>query len=393
MNLEEIKTLEKQYVMQTYARNDLFLVNGQGCMLYDDKGNSYIDMTSGIGVNCLGHNHPALVEALHDQSQKLMHTSNLYYTEPMVQVAKELVESTGMSKVFFANSGAEANEGVIKLARKYSSDRYGQHRYKVLSLVQSFHGRTMMTLTATGQDKFHQYFYPFPDGFEYVIANDIEDFKQKLDDSVCLVLMEMIQGEGGVLPLDKTFVQEVTKLCHQKDVLVAVDEVQTGIGRTGSLFCYQQYEIQPDIVSMAKGLGGGLPIGGIMTNEKCSTVLQAGMHGSTFGGNLMSTRAAMTVLSIINQKEFLESVKEKGKYFMDALQNIQSQDILEVRGMGLMIGVVVDEKKRAGFVKKLQEKGVLVLTAGSQAIRLLPPLIISKEEPDQVIQAFQEVFS
>lgn len=393
MNLEEIKKEEKQYVMQTYTRNDLFLVKGEGCILYDDQGNRYIDMTSGIGVNCLGHNHPALVSALHDQSQKLMHTSNLYYTKPMVQVAKELVKSTGMSKVFFANSGAEANEGVIKLARKYSNDHYGSNRYKVLSLIQSFHGRTMMTLTATGQDKFHQYFDPFPEGFSYVIANDIEDFKNKLDDTVCLVLMEMIQGEGGVLPLDKSFVQEVTKICHEKDVLVAVDEVQTGIGRTGSLFCYQQYEIQPDIVSMAKGLGGGLPIGAIMTNDKCSTVLQAGMHGSTFGGNLMSTRAAMTVLSIVNQKEFLEDVKQKGQYLMEEIRKIKSLDIHEVRGMGLMIGVVVDANKRADFVKKLQDKGVLVLTAGTQAIRLLPPLIISKEELDHVIQAFKEVFS
>lgn len=392
MNFEELKALEKQVVMQTYSRNGLCLVKGQGSLLFDSQGRSYIDMTSGIGVNCLGHNHAALVSALHDQASKLMHCSNLYYSEPMIHVAKELVESTGMSKMFFANSGAEANEGVIKLARKYSNDKYGKGRYKVLSLVQSFHGRTMMTLTATGQDKFHQYFDPFPDGFDYVKANDLVDFKNKLDDQVCLVLMEMIQGEGGVLPLNQDFVQEVVSLCHQNDVLVAVDEVQTGIGRTGSLFCYQQYQIDPDIVSMAKGLVGGLPIGGILVNQKCESVLTPGTHGSTFGGNLMSTRAAQTVLSIVNQPKFLQDVKEKGDYLMNALQAILSKDILEVRGMGLMIGVVIPSEKRADYVQALQDKGVLVLTAGQQAIRLLPPLIITKEELDQVIQAFQEVF-
>lgn len=392
MNFSELKEMASNAVMNTYTRNDVFLVRGQGSLLYDEVGNEYIDLTSGIGVNCLGHNHPKLVQAISDQASKLMHCSNLYYTEPMVIVADELVKSTGMSKVFFANSGAEANEGLIKLARKYSNDKYGPSRTKVLTLIQSFHGRTMMTLTATGQDKFHQYFEPFPTGFDYVRANDFDDFLSKVDDSTCLVLMEMIQGEGGVLPLEKDFVQKVASYCQSNDILVGIDEVQTGIGRTGTLFCYQQYEIEPDIVSMAKGLGGGLPLGGFITNEKCSNVLGPGTHGSTFGGNPMSTRAAMTVLDVINNDQFLNEVKEKGNYFMNELKSIHSEEIYQVRGMGLMIGVIVDPEKRAGYMKSLKEKGVLVLSAGKDAIRLLPPLIITKEQIDQAVMAFKEVF-
>lgn len=393
MNFSEIKSLESKVVMQTYSREDVLLTHGEGCYLFDDQDRKYLDLTSGIGVNCLGHNHPVLVNALQDQVSKLMHCSNIFYSEPMVLAAKHLVESTGMSRMFFANTGAEANEGMIKLARKYSSDRYGKHRFKILSLVQSFHGRTMMTLTATGQDKFHQYFYPFPEGFDYVIANDIESFKEKLDETVCCVVMEMIQGEGGVLPLEKEFVQEAVRLCQEKDVLVAIDEVQTGIGRTGSLFCYEQYDIEPDIVTMAKGLGGGVVIGGFLVNKKCADVLIPGTHGSTFGGNPLSTRAAVTVLDIVDQPEFLQSVKEKGDYFMKGLRSISSRNIKVVRGKGLMIGVIVDPDKRASYIRQLREHGVLALTAGKDAIRLLPPLIITKQEIDIAVEAFREVFS
>ena len=254
MHLEEIRALEKRYVMQTYGRNEIALVSGEGARLRDSEGKEYIDLTSGIGVNCLGYHHPALSAAISDQAQKLMHCSNLFYSEPMAQVAEHLVKSTGLSRVFFANSGAEANEAMIKTARKYSSDRYGKDRYKIITLRQSFHGRTMTTLMATGQDKFHQYFYPLPEGFAYVEAGDLAQFKSCADEHVCAVIMEMIQGEGGVLPLDQAFVQEVSAYCKAHDILVCVDEVQTGIGRTGTLFCYEQYGIEPDIVSMAKGL-------------------------------------------------------------------------------------------------------------------------------------------
>ena len=310
----------------------------------------------------------------------------------MVQVAKKLVDAAGMGKIFFANSGAEANEGMIKLARKYSFDKYGEGRNKIITLKQSFHGRTVTTLKATGQDKFHQYFFPFTEGFDYATANDIEDMKRKIDGTTCAVMMEMIQGEGGVLPLDKEFVQATAEFCKEKDILLLIDEVQTGIGRTGSLFCYEQYGVQPNIISMAKGLGGGVPIGAVMADKKCQDVLGAGTHGTTFGGNPLCCAAANTVLDIVNKPEFLKSVQEKGEYLKKEILAIGSPKVKTVRGMGLMLGIVVDKDERAAMVSQLMEKGVLVLTAGTEAIRLLPPLVITKEEMDEAIAAMREVF-
>lgn len=310
----------------------------------------------------------------------------------MVQAAKKLVDAAGMGKIFFANSGAEANEGMIKLARKYSFDKYGEGRNKIITLKQSFHGRTVTTLKATGQDKFHQYFFPFTEGFDYAAANDIEDMKRKIDGTTCAVMMEMIQGEGGVLPLDKEFVQATAEFCKEKDILLLIDEVQTGIGRTGSLFCYEQYGVQPNIISMAKGLGGGVPIGAVMADKKCQDVLGAGTHGTTFGGNPLCCAAANTVLDIVNKPEFLKSVQEKGEYLKKEILAIGSPKVKTVRGMGLMLGIVVDKDERAAMVSQLMEKGVLVLTAGTEAIRLLPPLVITKEEMDEAIAAMREVF-
>ena len=297
-----------------------------------------------------------------------------------------------MGKIFFANSGAEANEGMIKLARKYSFDKYGEGRNKIITLKQSFHGRTVTTLKATGQDKFHQYFFPFTEGFDYAAANDIEDMKRKIDDTTCAVMMEMIQGEGGVLPLDKEFVQATAEICKEKDILLLIDEVQTGIGRTGSLFCYEQYGVQPNIISMAKGLGGGVPIGAVMADKKCQDVLGAGTHGTTFGGNPLCCAAANTVLDIVNKPEFLKSVQEKGEYLKKEILAIGSPKVKTVRGKGLMLGIVVDKDERAAMVSQLMEKGVLVLPAGTEAIRLLPPLVITKEEMDEAIAAMREVF-
>ncbi len=392
MTFQEIKAAEESYIMHTYGRFQIALEKGQGATLWDVDGKKYIDMTSGIGVNCLGHNHPALVSAITEQAGKLIHACNLYYTEPMVEVAKTLVTSTGMGKIFFANSGAEANEGMIKLARKYSFDKYGEGRNKIITLKQSFHGRTVTTLKATGQEKFHQYFFPFTEGFDYAVANDIEDLKAKIDDSTCGVMMEMIQGEGGVLPLEKEYVQAAEAICKEKDILLLVDEVQTGIGRTGSLFCYQQYGVQPDIVSMAKGLGGGVPIGGVMAAEKCADVLGAGTHGTTFGGNPLCCAAANTVLSIVNTPDFLQEVQEKGEYLKNKILSFGSDKVKTVRGMGLMLGIVVDKDERADLVAKLMDKGILVLTAGTEAIRLLPPLVISYEEMDEALAVMKEVF-
>jgi len=392
MTYQELKDEEQLYLMHTYGRFPAALDQGKGATLWDTDGKKYIDLTSGIGVSSLGHDNEALVSALNEQAHKLLHASNLYLTEPMVQVAKELVTSCGMGKIFFSNSGAEANEGMIKLARKYSYDKYGEGRNKIITLKQSFHGRTVTTLKATGQEKFHQYFYPFTEGFDYAAANDIEELKDKADDSVCAVMIELIQGEGGVLPLDKEYVQQAAEFCRAKDILFLIDEVQTGIGRTGSLFCYEQYGVKPDVVSMAKGLGGGVPVGAVMASEICADVLGAGTHGTTFGGNPFCCAAARTVLSVVNKPEFLKEVQRKGEYLKNAILAIGSDKIKTVRGMGLMLGIVVDKESRTGMVNRLLEKGVLALTAGEETIRLLPPLVISYEEMDSAVAVMKEVF-
>ena len=392
MTYQELKDEEQLYLMHTYGRFPAALDHGKGATLWDTDGKKYIDLTSGIGVSSLGHDNDALVSALNEQAHKLLHASNLYLTEPMVQVAKELVTSCGMGKIFFSNSGAEANEGMIKLARKYSYDKYGEGRNKIITLKQSFHGRTVTTLKATGQEKFHQYFYPFTEGFDYAAANDIEELKDKADDSVCAVMIELIQGEGGVLPLDKEYVQQAAEFCRAKDILFLIDEVQTGIGRTGSLFCYEQYGVKPDVVSMAKGLGGGVPVGAVMASEICADVLGAGTHGTTFGGNPFCCAAARTVLSVVNKPEFLKEVQRKGEYLKNAILAIGSDKIKTVRGMGLMLGIVVDKESRTGMVNRLLEKGVLALTAGEETIRLLPPLVISYEEMDSAVAVMKEVF-
>lgn len=392
MTAKEIKEAESKYLMHTYGRFDVILDYGEGACVWDAGGKKYIDMTSGIGVNCLGHKNEKLLEAVNGQAQKLIHVSNLYYTEPMVEVAKELSEASGMEKIFFGNSGAEANEGAIKLARKYSYDKYGEGRNKIVTLIQSFHGRTVTTLKATGQEKFHQYFFPFTEGFAYAAAGDIGDLMEKAGEDCCGVMLEMIQGEGGVLPLKPEFVKAVETFCKDHDILLIVDEVQTGIGRTGTLFCYEQYGIRPDVVTTAKALGGGLPIGAVMASEKCCEVLGAGTHGSTFGANPLCCAAAKAVLSIVNQPEFLKEVGEKGNYLKQEILNINSPLIKGVRGLGLMLGIVVEEGKRAGLVEALMEKGVLVLTAGSDTIRLLPPLVITYGEINQALGAMKEVF-
>ena len=392
MTYQELKDEEQLYLMHTYGRFPAALDHGKGATLWDIDGKKYIDLTSGIGVSSLGHDNEALVSALNEQAHKLLHASNLYLTEPMVQVAKELVTSCGMGKIFFSNSGAEANEGMIKLARKYSYDKYGEGRNKIITLKQSFHGRTVTTLKATGQEKFHQYFYPFTEGFDYAAANDIEELKDKADDSVCAVMIELIQGEGGVLPLDKEYVQQAAEFCRAKDILFLIDEVQTGIGRTGSLFCYEQYGVKPDVVSMAKGLGGGVPVGAVMASEICADVLGAGTHGTTFGGNPFCCAAARTVLSVVNKPEVLKEVQRKGEYLKNAILAIGSDKIKTVRGMGLMLGIVVDKESRTGMVNRLLEKGVLALTAGEETIRLLPPLVISYEEMDSAVAVMKEVF-
>ena len=393
MTYQQLKAEETKYVMNTYGRFPIALDHGEGATLWDVEGKKYIDLASGIGVNCLGYNNPILTEAITAQAHKLMHVSNLFTTEPMVQVAKKLVEKTHLNgKVFFANSGAEANEGAIKLARKYSFDKYGEGRFKIVTLINSFHGRTVTTLKATGQDRFHNYFFPFTEGFDYAEANNFDSVRKKVDDMTCAVMMELVQGEGGVLPLDPAFVKQVEALCREKDLLLIIDEVQTGIGRTGSLFCFQQYGIRPDVVTMAKGLGGGVPIGAVLAAESCSNVLTPGTHATTFGGTPIVCAAANAVLDTVATGEFLAAVREKGEYLKNGILSIGSPNIHGVRGMGLMLGIIVDEGKHAAYANKLIEKGVLAITAGKNAVRLLPPLTISKEEMDEALTIMKEVF-
>ena len=382
MTSKEMKALTGQYVMNTYGRFDVAIDHGEGSRLYDPEGKEYIDFASGIGVTSLGYGDEDWVSAITQQAKKLGHVSNLFYTEPSAKLAEKLCQRTGMSCVFFANGGGEANEGMIKLARKYSYDKYGLGRSTIITLKNSFHGRTITTLMATGQDVFHQYFFPFTEGFRYAPANDLEALKEVAGDDVCAVMMEMVQGEGGVLPLDYEYVQAVKQLCAERDWLLLDDEVQAGVGRTGKLFAFQQYDILPDVASFAKGIAGGMPMSGIMANEKCRTVLGPGTHATTFGANPVCAAAGLVVQEKLSD-EFLEEVNAKGAYLREQIEAMDLPCFGKTRGMGLMIGIEVKEGyNKSEIAAKLIEAGLLVLTAGP-GMRLLPPLVITKEEMDQ----------
>lgn len=378
MDFQTVKQQDEAYIIHSYSRFPVLLTKGKGAAVQDDTGKAYIDFTSGIGVNALGFCDDGWIAAVTNQLNTLQHTSNLYYTEPCIRAAKLLCEKSGMQKVFFGNSGAEANEGVIKAARKYSFLKYGEGRSKILALVNSFHGRTMATLSATGQDVYHNYFFPFVDGFVFANANDTADTLAKMTEDVCAVMLETVQGEGGVVPLDRAYVQAVAAACKQKDILLIVDEVQTGIGRTGTFFSYEQFGIQPDLVSCAKGLGGGLPIGAVLFGEKTETVFGAGDHGSTFGGNPVVCAGAVHILETIDDA-FLAEVQKKGAYLrgrIEAMPHVQS-----VAGLGMMLGIQLDVDAKP-VIHTLLEAGLLVLSAKTK-IRLLPPLTISQDELDK----------
>lgn len=386
MDPNEIKKLDETYIAPTYGRYDVVLTHGKGATCYDEEGNTYIDFTSGIGVNALGFADTDWGKAVSAQLGKLQHTSNLYYTEPCVQAAKLLCEKSGMKKVFFGNSGAEANEGMIKASRKYSFQKYGGGRSTIVALENSFHGRTMAALSATGQEVYHTFFFPFVEGFVFAKANDLTDTLSKLTEDVCAVLLEPIQGEGGVLPLEKEYVQAVATVCQEKDILLLIDEVQTGIGRTGSFYCYQQFGIQPDLVSSAKGLGGGLPIGAVLFGEKTADVLGAGDHGSTFGGNPAVCAGAVEILNRIDDT-FLQEVSKKGIYLKAELEKLPH--VTDVAGMGLMLGIELDIEVKP-LVNTLLEQGLLVLTA-KHKMRLLPSLNITQEELDAGLSILKKV--
>ena len=392
MTFEELKALDQQYVMQSYGRFPVAIDHGRGATVWDVEGREYIDFTSGIGVCSLGYGNEGWVKAVTGQASKLGHISNLFYSEPYIRLAQQLCVRAGMSNVFFANSGAEGNEGMIKLARKYSFDKYGKGRGTVITLRNSFHGRTITTLAATGQDKFHNYFFPFTEGFRYADANDLDSVEAVAGHDVCAVMFELIQGEGGVLPLDREFVRGVADLCAKRDWLLLIDEVQTGVGRTGSLFAFQQYGVEPDAVSFAKGIAGGLPFGGVMANEKCRNVFAPGTHATTFGGNPVAAAAACYVLDALDEK-LLEQVKEKGGYLRGQIEALDLPCLGATRGMGLMIGIAVrGEKSNKEIAAKLIENGLLCLTAGP-GLRLLPPLVITREEMDKGLAIMKAALS
>jgi len=383
---------ENNSIMNTYSYLPVNLSHGDGCYLFDDSNNKYIDFTSGIGVNSLGYNNKKWVEAVSKQASTLQHISNIFLNETTLKLCEKLTTISNMSKVFLSNSGAEANEGAMKLARKYSFDKYGSDRNVILTLKQSFHGRTLATLKATGQDKFHNYFFPFPKGFDYVEVNDIDSFKHKLGNDVCAIMLEAVQGEGGVNMLDASFVREVVKICNEKDILVIFDEVQCGIGRTGKLFGFNNFDVDPDVITIAKGLGGGLPIGGFLCNQKLSNVLTPGDHGTTYGGNPIACAGAIVVLNEICTTEMLNEITAKGDLLKILLENLNLPIVKEIRGKGLMIGIetTIDA---ALIQKKALEKGLLVLTAGKNVVRLLPPLLIDNTTMLDGIKILEDVLT
>jgi acetylornithine/N-succinyldiaminopimelate aminotransferase len=388
MNFLNLKNDDNQYIANTYSRFDVCITGGKNATAYDINNSEYIDFTSGIGVNSLGFCDEEYVDVIVNQAKTLSHISNLYYTTPCTQLAKKLCISTGYSKVFFANSGAEANEGAIKTARKYSFDKYGENRNKIISLVNSFHGRTITTLSATGQESFHNFFFPFTEGFDYAKANDIDDLIAKIDETVCGVMFEFIQGEGGVCPLEKEYIKQVFEICKKHDIILIADEVQTGIGRTGKLLASEHFEVCPDITTLAKGLGNGLPIGAVLLGEKVQDVLTYGTHGTTFGGNPIASAGAEYVLDKINTPEFLAEVEKKAQYIRQKLASIE--EIEGIDGIGLMLGIRLKTKNSLEMTKECVANGLLILTA-KQKLRMLPPLTITYQEIDKGLEILQKV--
>lgn len=373
----DIFSNDKDYILNTYKRFNVVIKSGKGATFTDYDGKEYIDFSSGIGTNSFGACDKDWVDAVCMQAKTIQHTSNLYYTMPQVELAKLLCEKTNMKKVFYGNSGAEANECAIKAARKYSFDKYGKDRYEIITLQNSFHGRTIATLSATGQDVFHNYFFPFVDGFKYAPANDIEALNKLITDKTCAIMIETVQGEGGVNPLNPEYIKYIDKVCKERDIVFIVDEVQTGNGRCGYLYSYMEYGVTPNIVSTAKGLAGGLPFAAILFDEKLQNTLGYGEHGTTFGGNPICASAALSVLSRIDDK-LLKHVHDCRKIIDERLS--KAKNVISISGKGLMVGIEINSKLKAiDVVNKCIENGLIPLTAKAK-VRLLPPLNITFEE-------------
>ncbi|MBT3176511.1 MAG: aspartate aminotransferase family protein [Desulfobacula sp.] len=380
------------FVFQTYQRQGKALVRGEGVYLWDEDGKKYIDFLAGIAVVSLGHCHPKITEAISRQASTLVHVSNLFYTMPQADLASKLCEKSFADRVFFANSGAEANEAAIKLSRRYFQKKGEKDRFKIITMEQSFHGRTMATLTATGQDKIKDGFYPLLKGFSHVPFNDIDALKNQIDETVCAIMLEPVQGEGGIIPADPDYLFAVRQLCNDKKILLIFDEIQCGMGRCGTLFAHELYGITPDIMTIAKALGNGFPIGAMLATQNAATGFDYGSHATTFGGTPLATAAALEVMNIISQNIFLDKVHQIGEYFKGELLKLKEKHtkVVEVRGKGLLLGLEID--KDAGFfVGKLFEKGFIINGIQDKILRFAPPLIIEKQEIDKLILALDSL--
>ncbi|MGI6668401.1 MAG: acetylornithine transaminase [Acetivibrionales bacterium] len=394
MKLHEIMEMDSKYFMNTFGkRTPVCFEYGKGIMLYDNEGREYMDLLAGIAVNALGHGHPALVEAIGSQAARLIHCSNLYYIESQAKLAKMLVENSCADRVFFANSGAEANEGAIKLARIYFKKKGMPDKYSIITLKNSFHGRTLATVAATGQKKYQEAYMPLTPGFRHVTINDIDELKANISKETCAIMLELVQGESGVHPVDAGYVKTVRKICDENGILLILDEIQTGLGRTGKLFAYENYGVEPDIFTLAKALGGGFPIGALCAKEEVASAFEPGDHGSTFGGNPLACAAGVAVLTEILENNLPGHAEKMGKYLMDSLNRLAGKHriISEVRGTGMMVGIQLREDKASELKNKLLAKGILVGSVGLDIIRLLPPLIITKEDIDKFVGIFDEV--
>ena len=389
MTFETVKNTLDSHVMQTYERFPVALVSGRNATAVDADGREYVDFTSGIGVNCLGYADPEWAGAVAKQAASIQHLSNLYYSPVQAGLAEKLCAASGMGRVFFCNSGAEANECCIKLARKYGEDVLGLQKPEIITLKNSFHGRTVTTLAATGQKAFHSHFLPLTDGFRFADPT-MDSVTACVTENTCAVLVELIQGEGGVVPIPARFVSELRRFCTARKILMMVDEVQTGVGRTGAFYCYQNYGVQPDVISSAKALAGGLPMGACLCREEFGGVLGSGMHGSTFGGNPVACAGALVVLKRVADPSFLQGVKQKGRYFADRLRAMPG--ISEVRGMGLMLGAKPGAGDPGPIARRCAENGLLILTA-KDVLRLLPPLTITKEETDRGLKILEKALN
>ena len=385
MNTQELIKIEDDYFINTFTRQPIVLDHGEGVKVWDIDGNEYLDMFAGIAVNCLGHNHPALVKAIQDQAEKLIHISSIYYNEPALVYAKKLIDKTGFDRIFYANSGAEANEGAIKLAVKYTG------KGEIISTVDSFHGRTIMTLAATGHEEYHEPFKAvMPQGFINVPYNDLDAIKEAVTENTAAIIVEPVQGEGGVNVPDMEYLKGIEKICKENNIVFIVDEVQTGFGRCGTLFAYELFDVKPDIMTMAKGIGGGVPMGGILATEKVASAFVPGDHGTTFGGGPLVCAAANAVLDTFDEEDILSNVNEVGQYFIDELKKLDKEIIADVRGVGLMVGVELT-KPGAEYVDKLREEGFLINCTSGNVLRFVPPLTITKDEIDQFVKALDEI--